>query len=108
MVDDFTITRGSGNVFADLQLPNPEEHRLKAHLALAIADVVDSRGLSQTTAAELLGITQPDVSNIVRGRLSRFSIERLLAFVRTLGADIEIRVRPACTQRKGRFLLGTA
>jgi predicted XRE-type DNA-binding protein len=108
MSDDLTITRGSGNVFDDLALPNPEEHRLKAHLALAIANVLDSRGLSQTATAELLGITQPDVSNIVRGRLHRFSIERLLAFVRTLGSDIEVKVSPASPSRQGRFVLEPA
>jgi predicted XRE-type DNA-binding protein len=95
-----SVTRGSGNVFADLGLANPEERLAKAELALAIARAIKERGLSQREAATLMGIDQPKVSHVLRGRLADFSTERLMNFLRDLGRDIEIIVRPAPKSRK--------
>lgn len=94
------VTRGSGNVFADLGLPDPEERLAKAELALAISRAIKERGLSQREAATLMGIDQPKVSHVLRGRLADFSTERLMSFLRDLGRDIEIVVRPAPKSRK--------
>ena len=91
------ITDGSANVFADLELAESEALLAKARLASMIASIVQSRGLTQAQAAEALGTTQPIVSNLRRGRLSGFSLDRLLRFLNALGHDVEIRVgsRPA-------------
>jgi predicted XRE-type DNA-binding protein len=94
MSGDITITEGSGNVFADLGLPNAEERKTKAGLAYQIGSIIADRGLTQAQAGAILGIEQPHVSNLVRGRLSGFSVERLMEFLTALGRDVEIIVRP--------------
>ena len=86
------IRKSSGNVFADLGVKDPEEALVKARLAHVIADAVSGRGLTQTEAADFLGIDQPKVSRLVRGQLAGFSIDRLFRFVKLLGSDIEISV----------------
>ena len=87
------VSRGSGNVFADLGLPDAEELQVKAGLVHHIARVIEKRGLTQTQAATLLAIDQPKVSNLLRGRLDGFSTERLFRFLNALGQDIEIVIR---------------
>lgn len=89
------IERGSGNVFADLGLPNPEQELLKAQLTLEIHRIVKARNLTQVQAGELLGIRQPHVSLLMRNRSGSFSTERLMAFLAALGRDVEIRVKRA-------------
>ncbi len=89
-----SVTRGSGNVFADLVLDNPEEELLKAQLVREIRDILKFRRLTQTAAAALLGLKQPDVSALVTGRVGRFSLERLLRCVRRLDRDVAIITRP--------------
>ena len=74
-----------GNIFADLGLPNADEHALKARLVIYIDKMVEQAGLTQQAAAKKMGISQPDVSNLLRGRFEGFSFERLLGFVRALG-----------------------
>ena len=91
---DTTTRRSSGNVFADLELPNAEHEEIKARLVLAIRRLIEQQNLTQSTAADRMGISQPDVSNLVRGRVSGFSLERLLGFARALGTDVEIRLKP--------------
>lgn len=93
MKDDGSVTSGSGNIFADLGLPDPESELLKARLAAAIRDLIAEANLSQTEAAERMRITQPDVSKLVHGRVAGFSLERLLGFVQALGSDVEIKIR---------------
>jgi len=82
-----------GNVFADLGLPKPEELLAKAELANKIAVIIQERKLTQAKAAKLLGIDQPKVSMLLRGRLTGFSIERLMRFLLLLGQDIKITVQ---------------
>jgi predicted XRE-type DNA-binding protein len=89
----------SGNVFADLGLPNAPELQAKADLAWEISRTIDERELTQTQAAELLGIDQPKVSALVRGRLSGFSMERLYRFLNALGKDVEIVVRSPASRK---------
>ena len=87
------VTRGSGNVFADLGFDNPDEEALKAQLSMRIRSLIAERSLTQAAAAKILGVAQPDVSAIVNGRVIGFSLERLFGFVRRLGDDIEITIR---------------
>jgi predicted XRE-type DNA-binding protein len=85
---------GSRNVFKDLGIPNAEEHLIKAQLVFKIDSIMKSRRLKQAEAAELLGIKQPDVSNMLRGEFRQFSVERLLRFLVALDHDVEIVVKP--------------
>jgi predicted XRE-type DNA-binding protein len=81
------------NVFADAALPGAGEHILKARLVSRIEDLVEARGLSQTEAAKLMGLAQPDLSNILRGRFRGYSVERLMRCLSRLDGKIEIRQR---------------
>jgi predicted XRE-type DNA-binding protein len=92
-LEDITITPSSGNVFADLGFAEPEEMLLKAELARRISAAIRTRNLTQVQAAEVLGIDQPKVSALMRGRLTIFSIDRLLRFLTDLGNDVEIVVK---------------
>jgi predicted XRE-type DNA-binding protein len=94
---DFVVS--SGNVFADLGLPNPEEALAKAELANKISVLIRDRNLTQAKAAKLLGIDQPKISMLLRGRLTGFSIERLMRFLLLLGQDIKITVEEAPPDR---------
>jgi predicted XRE-type DNA-binding protein len=87
------IVQGNSNVFEDLGLDNADERLAKAKLASAIGQIIEDRGLTQVEAGALMGIDQPKVSKIVRGRLGEFSTERLLSFLMHLGSDVEIVVR---------------
>lgn len=84
---------GSGNVFADLKVPHPEEALAKAELAHKITTLIERRGLTQAEAATLLDVDQPKISALRRGRLSGFSLDRLVRFVVLLGHDVEIVVK---------------
>jgi predicted XRE-type DNA-binding protein len=88
------IDRGSGNVFADLGLPNPDLALAKAKLVQRIRELIEERKLTQAKAAGLLGIDQPKVSALVRGRVEGYSIDRLIRFLNALGQRVEISVRP--------------
>ena len=91
--EDCRVTPSSGNVFADLGFDNPEEMLLKAELVRQISVAIKEKGLNQYQAAEVLGIDQPKVSALVRGRFSGYSIERLFKYLNVLGRDVEIVVR---------------
>lgn len=86
--------QGSGNVFADVGLPNADEHLVKAKLVHKIDMLMRERGLKQVEAARLFGAKQPDVSKMLRGDFRQFSVERLLRFLVALGQDVEIVVTP--------------
>ena len=90
---DIPVIEGSGNVFADMGLPEPEEELTKAQLASHIQQVIKRRRLTQVTAAGLMGIDQPKVSALLNGRLTNFSSERLMRLLTALGQDVEITVR---------------
>jgi len=85
-----SVTRGSGNVFADLGHPNPQEHRTKARLVSQIADLIEERQMTQAAAGELFGIDQPKVSEMLHGRFRGISVYRLMSFIASLGRDVEI------------------
>ena len=88
------LHRSSGNVFADIGLPNAEEHLIKAKLVIKIDALMKARRLKQSEAAELFGVKQPDVSKMLRGDFRQFSVERLMRFLVALGQDVEIVVKP--------------
>jgi predicted XRE-type DNA-binding protein len=85
---------GGANVFADIGVPNAEEHFVKAQLVFKIDTIMKRRRMKQVEAAVLLGIRQPDVSKMLRGEFRQFSVERLLRFLVALGQDVEIVVKP--------------
>jgi predicted XRE-type DNA-binding protein len=88
------VTESSGNVFADLDLPNPEQELLKAQLTLQIYTILKDSGMTQVEIAKILGVQQPQVSLLMRNRAGNFSIGRLMEFLTALRRDVEITVRP--------------
>jgi predicted XRE-type DNA-binding protein len=83
-----------GNVFADLGLPYPEERLLKASIVAQLHRLIKQRGLTQVKAAKLLGITQPDLSHLLRGDFEDYSAERLIKMLTVFEQDIEIVMKP--------------
>ena len=90
---DREFTRSSGNVFADLNLPRADDLLAKAELAAKIIAEIQRRRLTQSQAAAILGVDQPKVSALKQGKLSGFSIERLMRFLILLGQNVEISVK---------------
>jgi predicted XRE-type DNA-binding protein len=103
MTDDIAIHDSSGNVFADLGIEDSEEYMAKSELAAEILRIVQRRRLTQAEAAKLLGIRQPKVSDLLRGRLDGFSTDRLLRFITRLGYDVQIRLSKARPHTQGRM-----
>lgn len=100
---------GSGNVYADLGYPDSESMLIKAKLAAKIAEIVQRRGLTQTRTAEILGLTQPKVSAILKGRFRGISEHRLLECLTRLGRDVHIVIKPTPQSRSnGRLTLSVA
>jgi len=85
---------GSGNVFADLGLPDAESHFLKAQIVSEIYRLTNVRKLTQAAVGKLIGITQPEVSRMFRGHFREYSVERLMGFLTAFDRDVEIVVRP--------------
>lgn len=84
------VTKGSGNVFADLGFANSSEHRLKAHLVMRISEIINRVGMTQAAAAKRLGVDQPKVSAMLRGHFRGFSVYRLMSFYVSLGGTVEV------------------
>jgi predicted XRE-type DNA-binding protein len=84
----------SGNVFADLGLPNPDDRMLKANIVAEVHRSIQDRGLTQVRAAKLLGISQPDLSHLLRGDFDDYSAERLIKMLTVFEQDVEIVVKP--------------
>jgi len=93
------IEHGSTNVYADLGLDNAEEMLVKAQLATKIGDIIKRRKLTQVQAAELLGITQPKLSGLLRGQFRGISEAKMLECLTRLGRDVEIVVKSAPRSR---------
>jgi len=87
-------TKGSGNIFADLGLPNAEEHQLKAALLVQIKRLIVDRQLTQTEAAKLTKMKQPDLSKLLRGHFKLASVEKLMLMLTALDQDVEITIKP--------------
>jgi len=93
MTVDTTIRRGSKNLFKDLGYADPETHLLKAGLVNRIRDIISESKLTQTEAAERIGLSQPDVSRLLRGNFRDVSVERLMRMLTKLGYDVDIVIR---------------
>ena len=107
MSEEVDYTIGSGNVFADLGIPKPEEALAKAELARQIGLIIERRHLTQVEAARLLGIDQPKVSALRQGKLKGFSTERLLRFLTALNCDVEIVLTPRAASANARIHVTT-
>ena len=88
------VTRGSGNIFADLGLPDAETHFLKAQIVSEIHRLTKQRKLTQVQAGKRMGISQPEVSRMFKGHFREYSIDRLMEFLTTFDRDVEIVVKP--------------
>jgi Uncharacterized conserved small protein len=95
------VKRSSGNIFADLGLPNPEQELLKAQLTLQIYRIVKARELTQAQAGAVRGIKQPHISALMRNRAGNFSVGRLFEFLTALGQDVKITVKPTRKEQGG-------
>jgi predicted XRE-type DNA-binding protein len=103
------IEESSGNVFTDLNLPNAGERKTKVWLSVLINRIIEERGLTQTKAARLLGITQPKVSALQNCKLEGFSVARLMEFATALEYDVMIELRPRSAQKgAGRVVVAVA
>ena len=108
MMEPIEVFEGSGNVFADLGLPDAEERLAKAMISRLIAKNIQERGLTQAQAAELLGTTQPKVSAVVRGQLAGFSMDRLFRFLTVMGMNVRVEVDAAGADEPGHLLVCTS
>ncbi len=102
------VVQSSGNVFADLGLPQADEKQTKVRLAVAINQIVENAGLSQAAAAQLMDINQPKISALAHYRLDGFSVERLMHFLNALGRDVEIVIRKPRSRRPAKILVTAA
>lgn len=93
MMTDFALVRGSGNVFRDLDCPNPELEQLRSILAARIIRALDDQSLTVRKAAEVTGFAAADFSRIRRSNLGRFTVDRLMRMLDGLGQQIEVTVR---------------
>ena len=95
------VEAGSGNVFADLGRPDAEDMLLKSQIVVVLHRLIKERKLTQTAAAKLIGIGQPDLSNLLRGRIRGYSAERLMRMLTAFGQDVEITVHPRRKSSEG-------
>ncbi|MGL4488571.1 MAG: helix-turn-helix domain-containing protein [Rhizobiaceae bacterium] len=102
------IEASSGNVFADLGLPNSGQELLKAELVLQVHRLLNERGLSQAEAAKLLRTTQPQVSALMTLKPVSISIGRLMEFLTALGQDVQVRVKPTPRKQVGHLTVQVA
>ena len=106
MSKEIVYKEGSGNVFADIGVRDPEESLVRAKLAKQIAELIRRKRLRQNQVADILGVDQSKVSKLVRGRISGFTSDRLLRYLNSLGCDVHIQIKPSrTTQRRGRVIV---
>jgi predicted XRE-type DNA-binding protein len=89
-----TIRHGTNNIFADLGFSDPDTHLLKAQLVSRMSDILRDRNLTQTEAGRIMGISQPDVSRMLRGQFRDLSVERIMRMLTRLGCEVDIVVKP--------------
>ncbi len=92
-ISDTRVEIGSGSVYEDLGLKNYQEMETKSNLVIEIGKAIKKRKLTQTQVAEILGISQPKLSELLNGRFRGYSVERLIHFLNELGQDVDIVVR---------------
>jgi predicted XRE-type DNA-binding protein len=98
--DEDYAYESTGNIFADIGEPDAAELHARSQLMIRITQILRERKLTQVQAAEVLGTTQPVISDLMRGKLPKFSIERLFSFLEALGYDVEILVQPRKKMKK--------
>lgn len=109
VVRGIPVDAGSGNVYADLGYPDSESLLVKAQLAAKIGEILQRRALTQASAAEILGLTQPKVSDLLKGRFRGISEHRMLECLTRLGRDVHIVIKPTPRNRSnGRLTLSVA
>ncbi len=99
MEDEVRFTRSSGNVFADMGRPNADEQLAKAQIAAQIARAISERNMTQAEMATMLGVTQPQVSALMRGRWESISLDKLFRLLKALDTDISITLTPKRADR---------
>lgn len=107
LIDGIEVQHSSGNVFADLDLPDAEKLKIKTGLVVEIRKAMRRLGLTQQEAAKRMGITQPKVSDMMRGDFSNLSERKLMDCLNRLGYDIEIKVKPT-SEPVGHLMLAVA
>ena len=107
LIDGIEVQRSSGNVYADLGLPDAERLKIKTGLVVEIRKAMRRLGLTQQAAAKRMGITQPKVSGMMRGDFSKLSERKLMDCLNRLGYDIEIKVKPV-SRAVGHLMLAIA
>jgi predicted XRE-type DNA-binding protein len=105
MKNKVRVTKSSGNVFADIGLPNAVAHANKADLVMLIAARIKSKGLTQAKAASLLHMAQPDVSKLLRGQFAHYTYDRLFGYLNALGENVWIEVSRSKTKKAPRLEL---
>ena len=109
VVRGIPVEESSGNVYADLGYADSESMLVKAELAAKVAEIIQRRALTQADAAKILGLTQPKISALLKGRFRGISEHRLLECLTCLGQDVHIVVKPMPRSRtRGRFVLSVA
>ncbi len=103
-----TVTEGSGNVFEDLGFDRPSEEQTKAGLVRELRAIIEDRGLTQAAAGDVIGLAQPDLSQLLRGRTRGFTVDRLLRFLMAFDRDIEIRIKKRPKSRRESRMAVTA
>lgn len=107
IIDGVEVRRSSGNVYADLGLPDAEKLKIKTGLVIEIRKAMRRLDLTQQAAAKRMGITQPKVSDMMRGDFTNLSERKLMDCLNRLGYDIEIKVKPT-TEPLGHLVLAVA
>ena len=87
--------KSGGNVFADLGVPDADTHLLKAQLVSRVREIIQGRKLTQAEAAKILGVSQPDISRMLKGQFRDLSVERLMVLLTRLGCEVDIVVKPS-------------
>jgi predicted XRE-type DNA-binding protein len=107
LIDGIEVQRSTGNVYTDLDLPDAEKLKIKTGLVIEIRKAMRRLELTQQEAAKRMGITQPKVSDMMRGNFSNLSERKLMDCLNRLGYDIEIKVKPA-SEPVGHLMLAIA
>ena len=106
-LENIEYTESSGNVFADLGIPNPEEALAKSEIAMRIHSIIKKKKLTQARAAKILKISQPKISLLLHGYLTDFSLERMLRFLNDLNQDVYISIVPSSSGH-GSTMIGSS
>lgn len=99
--EDTSIRRGTKNVFADLGYSDPDTHLLKAQLVSHIHEIISKQKLTQTEAAQIMGLSQPDVSRLLKGQFRDVSVERIMKILTRIGCDVDIVIKQPGHKQKG-------